>query len=139
MSTSKSSNQPSRSESADQSVGAPPAVETVYHHRHRVGALGEAIACAFLRRRGCTIEGRNVKVGRGEVDIVARIDGERTVVEVKTVVGARSDPTDAFTDRKAAQVRRLGLELTPPCHRVDLVTVRLDRSGALVWWSHHPT
>src|SRR5438045_9561683 len=51
----------------------------------RLGARGEKMACAFLRRQGCKILYRNFRARRGgEVDIICR-DGDTLVfVEVKT-------------------------------------------------------
>jgi putative endonuclease len=45
--------------------------------------LGEDAACAYLERIGYRIVGRNVRCGRGEIDLIAR-DGDTLVfVEVK--------------------------------------------------------
>ena len=76
---------------------------------------------------------RNVRVPPGEIDLVARIDGERAAVEVKTRVG--SDPIENFTATKAASVRRAARRLG--IHRVDLVTVRFGEHGADVRWVRH--
>jgi putative endonuclease len=48
------------------------------------GRRGEEFACAHLRKEGYTILARNLRLGRGEVDILAE-EGEFLVfVEVKT-------------------------------------------------------
>ncbi|HSG78625.1 MAG TPA: YraN family protein [Acidimicrobiia bacterium] len=74
---------------------------------------------------------RNVRLGRDEVDLVAR-HGSRTVaVEVKTRVGA--EPVDAFTSDQAARLRRAAAALGAAV-RCDLVTVRLEEDGAVVRW-----
>lgn len=51
-----------------------------------VGAIGESRAVRFLRGRGMTILGRNVRLGRDEIDIIAYDPLDRVVafVEVKT-------------------------------------------------------
>ena len=46
--------------------------------------VGESVAAQFLHRRGAIIVDRNVRVGRDEIDLVIRIDGDRAAVEVKT-------------------------------------------------------
>lgn len=89
----------------------------------------------FLQRQGLVIIDRNVRIRRGEVDILADDGDCRVVVEVKTVAGRTvSIPEDAFTDEKARTVRRLASELRPRARRVDLVAVSLIDSGARVRW-----
>lgn len=73
---------------------------------------------------------RNVKVGGGEVDIVASIGGRLVVVEVRTITGY-TDPLDAFDRRKALQVKRLAAGLK--ADRVDLMAIRLGRRVDLHW------
>ncbi|NNC39504.1 MAG: hypothetical protein HKN95_02335 [Acidimicrobiia bacterium] len=80
---------------------------------------------------------RNVRVGRGEIDLLAVHRRRRVVVEVKTVVAAGSNsvrPEDAFTSAKARTVRRLANQLDRRAPRVDLVAVTLSESGAGVRW-----
>ena len=51
---------------------------------HRTyGNEGEQAACDFLARRGWTILDRNVRRGRGEIDIIARRRGVIAFIEVK--------------------------------------------------------
>jgi len=107
--------------------------------RRMVGRLGERVAERFLSDRGGTILGRNVSLDRGEVDLHVRIDRSVVAVEVKTLVrtSAAIDPAEHFTEAKASQVWRLAKLLEPPAHRVDLVTVVLDATGAAVRWIKH--
>ena len=68
---------------------------------------GEDLAAAFLRRSGIKILARNVKLGRYELDIIAREDDTIAFVEVKT----RRDsgfaaPEDNVTPRKQLHIRR---------------------------------
>ncbi len=105
------------------------------HYRARLGSLGEWAAAGFLARNGVRIVRRNVKVGRGEVDIVAEEAGGLLAVEVKSGVASEDGhPRWNFTDRKAEQVadlaRRLGI------YRVDLVTVEFRSDGLRLDW--HP-
>lgn len=72
-----------------------------------LGESGEALAAEYLRTQGLRIVDQRVRFRRGELDIVARNGREWVFVEVKT----RSDDrmggaTAAFTDRKAARMRR---------------------------------
>lgn len=105
-------------------------------HRHQVGRYGESIAHDFLVRRGAHILGRNVRIGRGEIDLVIRHDGEVIAVEVKTIVETpwSIDPLDHFTTAKAAQVARLGRAHDPPVTRIDAVGVALSERGVAVRW-----
>lgn len=53
----------------------------------RTGALGEDIACTFLRRKGFKILEMNYRKPWGEIDIIAEKGGEVRFVEVKAVSG----------------------------------------------------
>jgi putative endonuclease len=48
------------------------------------GASGEEMAASYLERMGWRILGRNIRVGRGELDIIAADGGELVIVEVRT-------------------------------------------------------
>ncbi|HKX76108.1 MAG TPA: YraN family protein [Acidimicrobiia bacterium] len=104
------------------------------------GRQAEAIAADYLTRQGATILARNVKVGRGEVDLVASIGGERTVVEVRSTTASSGNshpvppthPLDAFDHAKAVQVRRLAGALG--CPRVDLIAIRFHPGGVDLHW-----
>ncbi len=106
--------------------------------RQRTGAAAEGLAVRFLQSRGHLVLERNLSVGRGEIDILALIDGERTVVEVRSrwAVGKKGspDPLDAFDAAKARQVRKLATSLRYPVLRVDLITVRFHRGGVDLLW-----
>ncbi|MDR3076004.1 MAG: YraN family protein [Synergistaceae bacterium] len=58
------------------------------------GAMGERIAARYVERLGWRIVGRNIRVGRGELDIVA-IDGdELVVIEVRTRKIGKLSPSE---------------------------------------------
>ena len=100
---------------------------------HRLGAVGERLAAAFLGRHGIRVLATNVAVGRGEIDLVCEERGRRFVVEVKTGSWDRdAHPRDHFTDRKARQVGELAGRLG--ISRVDLVTVTVSAEGATIDW-----
>lgn len=105
-------------------------------HRRRVGRFGEDLAARFLVARGVRILGRNVRVGRGEIDLHADIGGESVAVEVKMILAP--DPGDdalhQFTPEKARTLRRYAVRLSPPARRVDLVTVTGREWGVEVRW-----
>ena len=100
--------------------------------RSVVGSVGEEIAARFLDRRGVTVVARNVRVGRDEIDLVARDGGEPVAVEVKTGVGRRSRPWESFDHAKSVRTRRAACSLS--IWRVDLIAVQVHEEGAAVRW-----
>ena len=109
--------------------------------RQRRGAKGEDLAVHFLRRQGFEILERNARVGRGEIDIVAR-DGDTIVfVEVKTAGGQTFGPPETWiTRRKRKAIVRAALQYLADRNleredcRFDLVLV--ERRGASVVTRH---
>jgi len=75
---------------------------------------------------------RNLACPCGEIDLLVSVDGLLVAVEVKTRVGG--DPADQFTVAKQRAMREAAASLHPRPDRVDLVTVRFDRSGATMRW-----
>ena len=90
------------------------------------------MAAAYLNRRGCDVLVRNVRAGRGEIDLIVRQGTQLVAVEVKTRLGA--EPFDQFTDGKARRVRAAMRRLDPEPSRLDLVTVRLARPFIIIRW-----
>ena len=102
-------------------------------HRRNLGAFGEWVAASFLARRGVEILDRNVAVGRGEIDLVARDEQGRFAVEVKSGASTANDhPRWNFTDAKAARVSRMARSIGTA--RVDLVTVVVGPDGVDIEW-----
>ena len=96
-----------------------------------MGRFGEDLAAWYLTRRGLRVVGRNIRVGGGELDLLA-IDGRaRTVVEVRATVGS-VDPLDAVDERKRRRVWALARSVG--CDRVDFIGVRVDPEGFDVHW-----
>ncbi len=104
-----------------------------------LGILGEDLAAAHLQAAGMHVLHRNIRLGRGEIDVVA-LDGRTLVVaEVKTrrslVTGV---PQAAVTAQKLQQLRRLTgqyLQEHSPPHadvRIDVVAVYFDPHGTTV-------
>jgi Holliday junction resolvase-like predicted endonuclease len=91
------------------------------------------VAAVFLRDRGATAIERNVRVGRGELDLVVSLGGQRVAVEVKTGADTSvGDPEHRFDDHKETQVRALAAGLG--IRRVDYIGVRLGATAATVRW-----
>lgn len=102
-------------------------------YRSRLARLGEWQAALFLERRGATIVNRNLRVGRGEIDLVARWeDGTRAAVEVKT--RRHGNPVEAFDVDKARRVREAAARLRPAVARIDLCAVSVRPDGIEIHW-----
>lgn len=73
--------------------------------RQKLGRWGEDTAAEYLRQRGYTILGQNIRTPYGEIDLVAQEDECTVFVEVKTlatrVFGA---PEVAVSKRKQAHM-----------------------------------
>jgi putative endonuclease len=80
---------------------------TVNAHQ-QYGRAAEEAAARYLVRAGWRLLGRNVRVGRGELDIVARRGPVLAFVEVKARrTHTCGTPEDAVGARKRQQVARL--------------------------------
>lgn len=99
--------------------------------RKDIGAAGERVAAAFLQRHGVSIERRNVRVGRGEVDLIGSYGRTRFLVEVRSRVSSHA-PIESFDHAKRQQLWRLSSELG--IQRVDLVAVGFGRRFVAVHW-----
>jgi putative endonuclease len=104
-----------------------------------IGARGEKVACAYLRKRGLRIIERNARARRGEIDIVAAEGSTLVFVEVKSrTPGAVTELTglEKIDGRKRAALRRScdlyrkafgrGVE----SYRLDAVTVEFEDAPA---------
>jgi putative endonuclease len=98
-----------------------------------IGAYGERVAAAFVRRRGYKVLTRNYKTTDGEIDLVCRHGDVLVFVEVKT----RADvdfvrPAEAIDARKEEALREAArsyielLEQKDIDHRFDAVEVGLN-------------
>lgn len=109
---------------------------TTARQRLAMGGYGEACAARHLREQGMVVLDRNWRCELGEVDLVLR-DGEVLVFcEVKTRASAAyGAPVEAVGVAKVQRLRRLaarwiverGVRVREV--RIDLVGVRLDRTG----------
>lgn len=100
-----------------------------------LGRDGEALAERFLERRGYRVVARNLRIARGEIDLIAYDGAVLVFIEVKARRGAAFGRADeAVGARKRAQLGRLASaylaqrRLAEQLCRFDLVTV--EWSGA---------
>lgn len=108
-----------------------------------LGIRGEDLAARHLAEAGLTVLARNVRLPQGEIDLIAREDGEVVFVEVKTRIGdAETAPDTAVTAAKLGRLERLAdayleREGTPEAPwRVDVVAIVLARDGRVVHLDH---
>ena len=74
-------------------------------NRRAFGNAGEDAACAYLMQHGWTILDRNVRRGRGEIDIVARRKDTVAFVEVKRRSGlGYGRPAEAVNREKQTRI-----------------------------------
>ena len=77
----------------------------VTHSRKVLGQTGESIAATYLESIGFHIEGRNVRLPAGKLDIVAWDNGILVFVEVRS--RRSGDPSEALASVDARKARRL--------------------------------
>ena len=110
------------------------------HEAARKGRLAEQAACDHLEGLGWTVLGRNVRVSRLEIDLLAREGDVVVVVEVRhRGPGAWQRAFDSVGQGKRLRIRRAGESLwrthfkhDPSLQRMrfDIVAVTLDMDGA---------
>lgn len=110
-----------------------------------LGASGERFAATWLEARGYDIVDRNWRCPYGELDLIARFDGEWVFFEVKTRRGrGMGAPEEAVTRAKRmrlvlsaqAYLAEHGSEDAP--YRIDVLAIELTPSGTLVAVRHYP-
>ncbi len=111
--------------------------------RQALGARGEDLAVAELRRQGMEVLERNWRCRLGEIDVVATetVAGRTTVVfcEVKCRSGLGfGDPLEAITWAKLRRLRALAAEWMRT-HEVGAAAIRLDAVGVLLIRGREPT
>ena len=115
-------------------------------HRRTLGATGEELAVAHLRRRGCEILDRNFRTRWGELDIVAADMRTLVFCEVKTRRAGRSwrNPLESVHQDKQLRLRRMagqwlatrtGGPRLAQC-RFDAIGVTVDGDGRLLRLDH---
>jgi len=85
--------------------------------RQQYGRAAEEAAALYLSQSGWRLLGRNVRIGRGELDIVARRGRVLAFVEVKArrthTCGAPEDAVGALKRRQIARLAELWLAARP--------------------------
>jgi putative endonuclease len=100
---------------------------------HELGAKAEDAVAAYLSDRGVTIVARNLRLGRLELDLVAREGHVVLVVEVRTRAPTSWTRALGSLDReKRRRVRRAGERLWRARYRHDSSVERLRYDAASV-------
>ena len=102
-----------------------------------LGAVGERLAAEHIESIGSKIIGRNVRAGRGELDIVA-IDGdELVIVEVRTRrIGKISPSETTVGPKKLKSILKFARRYVERIlsydgfWRIDIAAVTMDENGA---------
>jgi putative endonuclease len=119
------------------------------HATSVVGTAGEDVAAAYLLRNGYRILGRNVRLGKYELDIVARDIARDMIVFVEVKTRVRHDsryPLRTAVDKRKRRALRKGVARWVVAHkyegagRTDIigvagssVTEHLVNFGSDVW------
>ncbi|MFH0910146.1 MAG: YraN family protein [Planctomycetota bacterium] len=101
--------------------------------KRKIGQEGEVIAAEALQKAGYAILERNLSLGGGELDLVARQADALVFVEVRARRGESFGPAEAsITAAKARRIARAARaylashRLSPGEVRCDVVAVQLD-------------
>jgi putative endonuclease len=109
------------------------------HPGRATGTRGEELAAAHLERLGMGVIARNVRIGPGEIDLIA-FDGSTLVfVEVKASrtssarQGPRAAPLERLGIQQRRRLRRLAVRwLAETPQRPRARTIRFDAIGVLL-------
>jgi putative endonuclease len=100
------------------------------------GARGERLAVRHLERLGWRIVDRNVRVGGGEIDIIAVDGDELVIVEVRTRrIGRLAPPVATVGPRKMKHTLKSARHYVERVlsydgnWRIDIVAVTVDSGG----------
>ncbi|SRR5258705_112940 len=111
--------------------------------RERTARGGERLAESFLQLRGLVVVDRNVRVGRGELDLIAREGDTVVFVEVKLRSGSdESAPLTAVNWKKRLDMSRAATRwlqtrgLTDRPVRFDVVGITWEADGSRIHAEH---
>jgi len=101
----------------------------VTQERQRWGAIGEALAAAFLEARGHVVVARNYRCPRGEIDLVTRDGRVLVFCEVRTRRSAVAGPAlESVTRLKQVRILRVARHYLAE-HPGRAMTLRFDVVG----------
>jgi putative endonuclease len=101
--------------------------------RHRLGRRAEDAVVTYLRQRGFQIEGRNLRFGYLEIDVVARLGPVIAVVEVRARGrGALTTSFGSLSLTKRRRIRWAGERLWRTRYQCDASIERMRFDAAAV-------
>jgi putative endonuclease len=104
--------------------------------RARLGQRAEDAVAAYLQSAGFSIVARNLRLGRLEIDLVARRAELVVVVEVRTRgAGAWTTGLGSLSRAKCERIRRAGQRLWRDRYKADATVERMRFDAASVHFS----
>ena len=100
-----------------------------------LGAAGERAAAAYLKRLGWRLLAKNVRIGHGELDIIAMDGDDLVIVEVRTrSIGEMLPPESTVGPKKLNSLTKTARKYIDKisfdgCWRIDVAAVTADRDG----------
>lgn len=114
------------------------------NHRHRLGRLGEDLACDYLRSIGHTIIERNWRKGHLEIDIISTDPAGIHFVEVKSrQQNIQAPPQENVGTLKQARITKAALCYLNSPDRIqagnmecffDVIAVTISNEGVHIEW-----
>ncbi|MDR1966778.1 MAG: YraN family protein [Synergistaceae bacterium] len=101
------------------------------------GALGEQLAARHMERLGWRIIGKNISIGKGELDIAAMDGDELVIVEVRSRKIGELSPSEATVGpRKIKTILKVARKFVERISyngnwRIDVAAVTMERDGTL--------
>ena len=113
------------------------------NNRKKLGAFGEKVAEAYLKKKGYSIVETNFRCSVGEIDIVARKKDYLVFVEVRTrrSLGCGT-PEESVTLAKREKLTELAQtyiqerNVLSPFWCIDVVAIEVDSSGKVTRIDH---
>ncbi|HOV32161.1 MAG TPA: YraN family protein [Candidatus Hydrogenedens sp.] len=105
-----------------------------------LGKAGEEESVRFLKRNGLKILDRNVKVGRKEIDLIAKDGDEVVFIEVKTCRNESGFyPEDKVNYKKRKNIKKAAQQYIIKClpktkyYRFDIIAIIWEPSVSIRW------
>lgn len=105
--------------------------------RQKIGEIGEDYACEILQTDGYSVKERNFSIREGEIDIVAKRQGDTYCIEVKTArVHSSILPSENLHPAKLGKFRRAAFEY---CQKAGIAFSKVKLVGMLVYLNSNNT
>lgn len=104
--------------------------------RQKLGSFGERIATYRLESEGMRVIGRNVRIGRIEIDLIACDGDDLVFIEVRTRRAEADLAAESLTPAKLRRMWQAAIgyceahEVSPERARIDVVAIDLEPNGS---------